>query len=177
MATQDTDAIAPPAAGWRFKAGIAMFILAFALWLVIPLAASGGAPPARIATLTGIVFLANKALLLGCIAVMGKAGFQQLKGMIFGYAKGFAVSDTVGPIRHAIGLAMFCVPLLTAALEPYFDHFLPGFRPHIWQLQALGDLIWIASFFVLGAGFWGKVRALFIRTAKVVDMGPTSTPA
>ena len=157
------------AAGWRFKLGIFIFVFAFALWLLIPLDAAIDIPSARIAALTGAIFIANKVLLLTCVAVMGKAGFQQLKGVVFGYAKGLAPADTVGPTRHAIGLVMFCLPLVSAMLEPYVDQFWPGLRPNIWQLQALGDLMLIASFFVLGGDFWNKVRALFVRTAKVED--------
>jgi hypothetical protein len=138
---------------------------AFVLWLLIPLAASMGTPAARIAALTGTIFVANKVLLLTCIAVMGKGGFQHLKEIVFGHAKRLAPSRTVGPTRHAIGLVMFCVPLVWAMLESYVDRFWPGLRPNIWQLQALGDLMLIASFFVLGGDFWSKVRALFIRTA------------
>lgn len=170
MATLETKAAVPTPAGWRFKLGIGIFVLAFALWLLIPVAASGGASAARIATLTGVIFIANKVLLVTCIAVMGKAGFQQLKTIVFGYAKGLAPADTVGPVRHAIGLVMFCLPLVSAMLEPYVDQFWPGLRPNMWQLQALGDFMLIASFFVLGGDFWGKVRALFIRSAKVGDV-------
>ena len=169
MTDLDIKAEAPAAGEWRFKLGMCIFVLAFALWLVVPLAASLGVSSARIAALTGGIFVANKVLILTCIAVMGKAGFQQLKGMVFGYAKGLAPSETVGPTRHAVGLVMFCLPLVTAMLEPYADQFWPGLRPNIWQLQALGDVMLIASFFVLGGDFWSKIRALFVRTAKVVD--------
>ncbi|SAL64504.1 transporter suffix domain-containing protein [Caballeronia humi] len=165
MTTPDIQIEAVTASPWRFNLGICIFVLAFALWLLIPLAASLGTPAARIAALTGTIFVANKVLLLTCIAVMGKSGFQRLKGIVFGYAKGLAPSATVGPIRHAIGLVMFCLPLISAMLEPYIDKFWPGFRPNIWQLQALGDAMFIASFFVLGGDFWSKVRALFVRTA------------
>lgn len=165
MTTPDIKAEAPATGGWRFKLGIAIFILAFALWLVLPLAGSMGASAGRIAALTGAIFVANKVLLVTCIAVMGKPGFQQLKAMVFGQAKRLAPSKTVGPLRHAIGLVMFCLPLISAMLEPYVDTIWPGLRPNIWQLQALGDLMLIASFFVLGGDFWSKIRALFTRTA------------
>ena len=71
---------------------------------------------------------------------------------------------------------MFCMPLASATLEPYVDQFFPGLRPNIWQLQALGDVMLIASYFVLGGDFWSKVRALFVRTAKVEDASARSTP-
>jgi hypothetical protein len=157
------------AAGWRFKFGILIVGFAFALWLLVPLAAALDISSSRIAAMTGVIFIANKVLLVTCVAVMGKAGFQQLKGVIFGYVKGLAPAETIGPTRHAIGLVMFCLPLVSATLEPYIDQFWPGLRPNIWQLQALGDLMLIASFFVLGGDFWDKVRALFVRTAGVED--------
>jgi hypothetical protein len=35
-------------------------------------------------------------------------------------------------------------------------------------MQALGDLMFVGSFFVLGGNFWDKVHALFVRKARVV---------
>ncbi len=165
MTTSDIETEASTASGWRFKLGIFIFVFAFALWLLLPLAASMGVPGARIAALTGTVFVANKVLLVTCIAVMGKAGFQQLKTIVFGHAKRLAPTKTVGPTRHAIGLVLFSLPLIWAMLESYVDQFWPGFRPNIWQLQVLGDLMFIGSFFVLGGDFWSKIRALFVRAA------------
>lgn len=43
----------------------------------------------------------------------------------------------------------------------------PGLRPNMWQLQLLGDLMFFASFFVLGGNFWEKIRALFLRNSRV----------
>jgi hypothetical protein len=67
-------------AGWRFKLGILIFSLAFSLWLLIPLTAALQASTAQIAAVTGAIFAVNKALLLVCVAVLGRAGFQRLKG-------------------------------------------------------------------------------------------------
>jgi hypothetical protein len=165
VTTSDIESDISTSSGWRFKLGICILALAFALWLLIPLMASQGVPGPRVAAVTGMIFVANKVLLVICIAVMGKAGFQQLKGLVLGRAKRLSPSKTVGPVRHAIGLVMFGLPLLSATLEPYIDHIWPDLRPNIWQLQALGDAMLIASFFVLGGDFWTKLRALFIRTA------------
>jgi hypothetical protein len=154
-----------PKTGWRFKCGIGLFIVAFALWFLIPVAAAIDVPGSRIAALTGTIFIANKVLLLTCVAVMGKEGFQQLKAIVFGHAKRLAPARKVGPVRHAIGLVMFFIPILTSVLEPYLDELWPGLRPDMWQLQVLGDIMLIASFFVLGGDFWSKLRGLFVRTA------------
>jgi len=108
--------------------------------------------------------------LLLVIAVMGKAGFAELKRTIGHYISGVIPTPVaeVSPLRHKIGVVMFCLPLLSSFLEPYFDNFFPGVRPNLWQLQALGDLMFIGSFFVLGGNFWDKVHALFVRKARVV---------
>ncbi len=164
MSSPDTLVEAVPPKGWRFKCGIGIFIFALVLWCLIPVAASLDVPGSRIAALSATVFIANKILLIACIAVMGKEGFQQLKAILFGHAKRLAPAQKVGPVRHAIGLVMFILPLLTATLEPYIDYILPGFRPNLWQLQVLGDIMLIASFFVLGGDFWSKLRGLFVRT-------------
>jgi hypothetical protein len=162
-----------PSAGWRFKLGILIFVLAFAVWLLVPLAAGFGASTARIAALSGVIFVANKILLVICVAVMGKAGFQQLKTAAFGYARSLSSAETVGPTRYAIGLVMFCLPLLTAMLDPYIDLLWPDLMPNAWQFRTLGDLMLLVSFFVLGGDFWNKIQALFVRTARVVDAGST----
>jgi len=164
---------APHTAGWRFKLGIAIICLMLGSWLLVPIMAATDMPGSKIAALTGVLFISNKVLLIIVIAVMGKAGFQQLKSTVFGYVSKLApATDTeVGPWRHGIGVVMFCLPLISAFLEPYVDSIWPGLRPNIWQLQALGDLMLIGSFFVLGGNFWEKVRALFIRTARVVNTG------
>lgn len=163
--------VAPSSADWRFTLGIAIICLMPALWLLLPLAAATDLPGPKVAALTGVLFIANKILLLLVIAIMGKAGFQELKRRLFGYVSALAPSAEleVGPVRHRIGLLMFCLPLVSAFLEPYIDHIWPGLRPNLWQLQLLGDAMLIGSFFVLGGNFWDKVRALFIRTARIVN--------
>ena len=163
--------VEPHSAGWRFKLGIAIICLMLGSWLMVPVAAWAGVPGSKIAALTGVLFISNKVLLIIVIAVMGKSGFQQLKRSMFGYVSSLVPSADaeVGSVRHRIGVVMFCLPLISAFLEPYVDSLWPGLRPNLWQLQLLGDLMLIGSFFVLGGNFWEKVRALFIRTARVVN--------
>ncbi|QFY55052.1 transporter suffix domain-containing protein [Halopseudomonas pelagia] len=162
---------APKSAKWRFKLGIGFLCLMPILWLLVPLAAMADAPGSRIAALTGALFIINKVLLLLVIAVMGKAGFQELKKHLFGYVSDLAPSSDVevSATRYRIGLVMFCLPLVSSFLEPYIDALAPGLRPNSWALQLLGDVLLISSFFVLGGNFWEKLRALFIRKARVIN--------
>lgn len=148
---QDPQTPAAPAT-WRFKVGVGIICLMLGSWLMVPLAAALDVPGSKVAALTGVLFISNKVLLLVVIAVMGKAGFAELKHTIGRYVSGIipAPVDEVGPTRHRIGVVMFCLPLLSSFLEPYFDNFWPGLRPNLWQMQLLGDLMFVGSFFVLG---------------------------
>ncbi|BBP71488.1 cytochrome C biogenesis protein cycl [Pseudomonas sp. Seg1] len=160
----------PPAATWRFKVGVGIICLMLGSWLMVPLAAALDVPGSKVAALTGVLFISNKVLLLLVIAVMGKAGFAELKRTIGRHVSGMLPTPVaeVSPLRHRVGVVMFCLPLLTSFLEPYFDNFWPGLRPNLWQLQLLGDLMFVGSFFVLGGNFWDKAHALFMRKARVV---------
>ncbi len=83
MSTENT--IDQDNSGWRFNAGVALFILWIALALAIPLIAVSGMPVVRIAALTGAIVIFNKILLAAVIAVMGKPGFRQLKVRLRSY--------------------------------------------------------------------------------------------
>jgi hypothetical protein len=159
--------------GWRFKCGVAIFALKVILALCIPLLAMSSLSAARIAAITGAIFITNKLLMILMIAVMGKSGFQELKQILGRYLPNMSTDVVVGPVRHAIGLFMFCFPLVTAMMEPYVDNIWPGLRPNIWQYQLTMDIMLIASIFVLGGNFWGKMRSLFVRTARAVDAEKT----
>lgn len=162
--------IAPQSAKWRFKLGISIFCIMLILWLLVPLAAMADISGTRIAALTGALFIVNKVLLLLVIAVMGKAGFQELKQRLFRHISDFTTSTDVevSSARHRIGTVMFCLPLICSFLEPYVDAVAPGLRPNSWALQLIGDVLLIGSFFVLGGNFWEKFRALFVRKARVL---------
>jgi hypothetical protein len=161
--------------GWRFKLGLAIIASMVAVWLLIPIAAAMGASAGTIAAITGGILIWNKVLLLLAVAVMGKAGFRELKRATLGHIARLTPNTTVGPLRYRIGLLMFCLPIVSAIIEPYIDAIWPGLRPGSWQFELTGDAMLIASFFVLGGNFWDKLRALFIRTATVTDVGGTKS--
>jgi hypothetical protein len=152
----------------RLMLGSTIFVSAFAIWLLVPLAATLNVSAARIAALSAALFVLNKILLMVAVAILGKPGFLQIRKRLFGYASLIAPVPIVSPIRHAIGLLMFFVPLLWDFLSQYIDVAAPDLRPNRLEFRLLADLVFVASFFVLGGNFWDKIRALFVRTANVV---------
>jgi len=46
-------------------------------------------------------------------------------------------------------------------------HKIPGYETHRFVVSLIGDLMFVASFLVLGGDFWDKIRSLFIHRARV----------
>ena len=123
MQTNETVTGAPDLpTGWRFKVGIALFALMILLWILIPIEAALGMSAGTIAGTTAGIAIANKIILLLAIAVMGKQGFQELKGRAF---KHLTPATTVSPTRYKIGLVMFFIPFLQGLLETWASHIAP----------------------------------------------------
>ena len=166
MPTNETIAGAPDQpAGWRFKVGIALFALMILAWLLVPIEAALGMSAATIAATTAGIAIGNKVILLVAIAVMGKAGFQDLKAKLF---QKLTPPAEVSPMRYRIGLVMFCLPFLGSLFETYASHIVPHLVVNRLWVDILLDGVLIASLFVLGGNFWDKLRALFIADARAV---------
>lgn len=151
-------------AGWRFKVGIALFALMILAWLLIPIEAALGMSAGAIAATTAGIAIGNKIILLVAIAVMGKAGFQELKAKLF---HKLTPPAEVSPMRYRIGLVLFCLPLLQGLLETWASHIAPQLVANRLWVDVVMDVMLIASLFVLGGNFWDKLRALFSYGAKV----------
>ena len=161
-ANQTTTAAAAPT-GWRFKVGIALFALMILAWLLVPIEAALGMSAATIAATTAGIAIGNKIILLVAIAVMGKAGFQDMKAK---FLHKLAPPAEVSPMRYRIGLVMFCVPLLQGLLETWASHMAPQLVANRLWVDIVMDVMLIASLFVLGGNFWDKLKALFSYNAK-----------
>jgi hypothetical protein len=151
--------------GWRFKVGIALIVLTALVWLLIPIQAALGMSAGTIAATTAGIAIANKVVLLLAIAVMGKAGFQELKAKIF---HKLTPPAEVSPMRYRIGLVMFCLPFLQGLAETWASHIAPQLVANRLWVDILMDVMLIASLFVLGGNFWDKLRSLFSAKARAV---------
>lgn len=103
-------------------------------------------------------------------AVLGKEGFTHLKQLLFRKLKRFSPPVSVGKLRYRTGLVMFLVPIVFGWAYPYLNDLVSGFQEYRIVLSVAGDLLFVASFFVLGGAFWDKLRNLFIhRPVSVVQ--------
>ncbi len=152
---------------WRFRFGIFFFVLSLISPVFIPLINATGLPVKWKTVLSGLLLVGIPQLLtLLAIVFLGKSGFNYIKGRMFGFLKQYALPSVVSRTRYRIGLVMFLLPLLFAWLAPYAPQLLPGYEAHRFTVNFTGDLLLLASLFVLGGDFWDKVRALFIYEAK-----------
>jgi hypothetical protein len=144
-----------------------MFGLSILLPLAgVPLVTALGLSTGVTASVTGGLLLSAEVLGLAAIAVLGKSGYAYIKSRVFGFLKRYGLPGKVGRLRYRIGLVMFCVPLLFGWLSPYATRWVPALSSHPLPYALSGDVLIVASLFVLGGDFWDKIRSLFIHNAE-----------
>ncbi len=151
-----------PQFDWRLKLGLAIFALSIILPLAgLPLVASMSLSTTIATTVSGGLLVAAELLGVAAIAVMGKEGYLFIKEHLFGFLKQYGPSDKVGKRRYRIGLVMFFLPLLFGWASPYLIPLVTDQDQLPLAYAIVGDILFFASFFVLGGDFWDKIRALF----------------
>jgi hypothetical protein len=155
----------------RLVLGGAIFVVGFLSPLLVPLVARTDLPTAWKTTVSGLLLLGIPELFtIFAAAVLGKAGFEYLKYRIkraFGrFFREHGPPETVSRRRYRIGLVMFTVPIVLGWMTPYALHHLPGYEKYHLLYGLPGDVLLIASLFVLGGEFWDKLRSLFVHGAR-----------
>jgi hypothetical protein len=126
------------------------------------------------AGLWAVLFFAPEVGTLIGAAIMGKENFDRFKALTLAFFARVKPAGNVSLLRHRIGLGMFLLPLLPAYIMAYKPEWLPDSSALRWQVKAATDVIFIASFFVLGGDFWDKLHALFTHEVKETDQGHSS---
>lgn len=163
---EQTSEVRPP--GGRLAVGGVIFGLGMICPLFVPLVAATGLSAGWKAALSGLLLLGiPEVFMLAAVAVLGKPGFQYLRGRIFAVLRRAAPPEHVGRTRHRIGLALFVLPLLLGWLGPYALLQVPAYAEHALLVHLGGDAVLLTSLFVLGGSFWDKLRALFAHDAIV----------
>jgi hypothetical protein len=155
--------------GHRFAIGLGLFVLGFAAPAFIPIVTASNLSSGWKAGISGLLALGlPEIMMIAAAAVMGKPGLAELKRKLGRLLRRYGPSDAVSLARYRIGLVMFVAPLLTGWLGPYLGDYLPGYATHPLAWSISGDLVFLASFFVLGGDFWDKIRSLFVHRARAV---------
>lgn len=169
--TNQSPAAQSPGQKRRLLLGVAVWVLGWGLGLgLMPLVEASALSDGMKTTLNGVLLLGfPKLFLVLAVAIMGKPGFAYLKSLIAARLKRFAPAATVSPLRYRLGLVLFIAVILLSSIGPYVVPQAGSLRMQHPQIVAVtGDLLLLVSLFILGGDFWDKLRALFIRDAKVV---------
>ena len=165
MSAQPTTSEGNSQANWRIRVGLALFITSLGWVVVLPVMPFLGFTGTQIATLSGVMVLVAELLMLAGAAVAGKEGFAYIKSRVFGFFKAYGPPQRVSRTRYRIGLVMFFLSLLLGWLSPYAEHFFPALHAYSMAYAIVGDVLLLASLFVLCGDFWNKLRALFVHDA------------
>ena len=155
------------AAGWRFGLGIILIVGGYAALALIPMVTGSDLAMGVKTPLAGILAFMPVLTKVAAIAVMGKAGFNVLKGHAFKFLGRFRPPEQVSPQRYRVGLVLFVFSLVFGSLLQYAPGILVDWEANeeLWAL--LADATLIVSLFVLGGEFWNKLAALFDYSATV----------
>ena len=157
-----------PRTGWRFRIGLIILVVGWLSPLCIPLITATDLSTRWKTIISGALAVGiPEVFTVAAIAIMGKSGYKLIKERIFSFLKKHGPPDRVSLTRYRIGLVMFVLPLAFGWLGPYGVHEIPGYETHRLVVSLIGDLMFVASLFVLGGDFWDKIRALFSYNAKV----------
>lgn len=152
----------------RLIIGIIVLIIGQLSPLAIPLLQYFELSNALKATLTGILlFGIPEMFILLTILIVGKSGFQIIKDKLYDKIKWVFPPDEVSKTRYTVGLILFSLVLIQAWCMPYALHLLEQLNLNILYLAIVGDVLLLASLYVLGGNFWDKLRALFSHVSKV----------
>ena len=157
----------PKVENWRLKLGAVLFGLSILLPIAgVPLVALFDLSTGVKTTITGGLLVSAEIMGLAAVAVMGKSGYAYIKKWALWFLKQYGPPNKVSPLRYKIGLVMFLAPVLFGWVSIYTARWIPGFENEPFFYAVGGDLMLLASLFVLGGDFWDKVRSLFIHDAE-----------
>ena len=146
----------------RLIVGAAVFIIGFLAPLFVPLVTRSELSTAWKTTLSGLLMAGVPELFMVItVGILGKDGYQYLKGKVFAFMKKHGPPQQVSRTRYKIGLVFFTIPLLFALLFPYLSHHFAVLEKIESVINIGGDVMFFTSFFILGGEFWDKIRALF----------------
>ena len=158
MIKADPDYIKAPSKK-RLISGGTVFISGFLAPLFIPVVTGSNLSTEWKTILSGMLAVGiPEIFMLIAIAILGKQGFDYLKSHLW---KAIRPADKVSTTRYRIGLILFFTPLLLGWLHPYLEMWIPDLTAYQLKLAIAGDIVFAFSLFVLGGGFWLKLKSLF----------------
>jgi hypothetical protein len=146
----------------KLTVGVVILVLGFFSPLLIPLVVATNWSATTKSIISGLLaFGIPELFMLLAVVVMGKPGYEYIKGKVGRYFKQYLPPDQVSRKRYYLGLVLFSIPIVFGILQPYLAHFIPLLKElPLWPHLAL-DVTFIIGILVLGGDFWDKLSGLF----------------
>src|SRR5262249_43447827 len=109
------------------------------------------------------------------IAVIGSASSADLSAGRAEKLRLIMPASAVSKARYLVGLLLFTAAGLVTWIEPVISERFSALSAHVGAIGILADAMLLVALFVLAAGFWDKLHALFVQDAKV--SGPITANA
>jgi len=110
-------------------------------------------PPVLKSALTGALLFGPELATIPAAAIMGKENFARIVAGLKRSIRSIKPAGNIGPVRHAIGLVLFLVPILPAYVMAY----LPS-----WMPDDSAERLWVNLFpcepVRVGRGFLGQTE-------------------
>jgi hypothetical protein len=154
-----------PQRGWKFYLGLALFIYSLATFGIAALAPFLFGPAVAATVATGVIISGEVGFWVSA-ALLGKPFVLALKAKL----KGLFISGPIGPPqpisrqRHVFGLVLFslsCVTYYIVMVIPFLHLTKEAELPAIIAVALTGELLFLASLWVLGGEFWERIKALY----------------
>ena len=154
---------------WKYYLGMTLVLYSFFPYVfsaaVLPFLPVSSVQAVSIAT---ALVVSGEIAFLVAVALLGKPFIRMFKTKIkefFKRKKDAMPPRPVGRTRHGIGVAMllvsFVVPYLLTEIALFFEYVETHGHTDLLILMISGDVLFVASLFVLGDEFWGRMKALF----------------
>ncbi len=166
----------------RYRLGLIVFIignLLAASGLILPALGLGRG---ELVGLIAVLMASGEVVSLASIFLLGKEGFKELKRRLFSALKRTPPGEHISLRRHRAALAflvLHVVAQIAAVMLPIIAHYGStslGSFPEVLGLDrgeqlrwfvgllATAEVLFFAGVYTLGASWWGRFRALFVRT-------------
>lgn len=149
--------------------GSLVLVLSFLSPLCIPWLADSTLSDGIKTILSGLLVFGIPELgMLAAVAIMGKEGYEWLKRRLLVLLRIYGPPQVVSASRYKFGILLFSMAILVGFVLPYLLYFFPAVsitRLSIFYIAMGCDVLLIVSLFVLGGGFWDKLRGLFNHNA------------
>ncbi len=154
----------------RFVAGSILLVIGILCGLSIPFLSLFHIQHDK-AAIVSFLMLTHHGLTFLSIAVMGRQNFDRIMEPFHRAARKagekIKPGGNVSRERYRIGLIMLVTPLIVVTAMHVIHEFALKHETRV-AISLTMQMMFLASFFVLGGDFWDKARALFVWDARAV---------